>query len=215
MATSYGIDSLAYLRRARVRLNEGSQEALFYAAYELRCGTESRLQEYLDARAGIANKKKKGWQIINSAKELDRAIRLGDKIAEATIVGTDGVTVVTAFYTPVSARLRETAGARLHNHLHAMKTPFHDDDRWWSKTRAFLEQIYSDLELANKGTLLAPMMLSPDGKKLSMMMTVRRDSPIADKPSLFGQVGEIATIKIKYHDFLPDYAAPFLNRTDA
>ncbi|PYJ68613.1 MAG: hypothetical protein DME75_12655, partial [Verrucomicrobia bacterium] len=102
-------------------MNEGTQEALLYAAYELRCGTESRLQDYLDARADIAKKKKKGWQIMDSAKELDRAIRLGDKIAEASIVDGQGAIIIAAFYTPVSARLREAAGARLHTLLHAMK----------------------------------------------------------------------------------------------
>jgi hypothetical protein len=215
MTASYGIDSIAYLRRARARLDERSREALFYAAYELRCGTESRLQDYLDAREDIAKKKKKGWHIMDSAKELDRAIRLGDKVAEAAIVDSDGATVVAAFYTPVSARLRETAGACLHDLLHAMKRSFPDDDRWWSDTRTFLEKIYSDLELANKGTLLGPMMLSPDRKKANMMMSFRHDSLLADKVSLFGQVGVVATIRVRYHDILPDYATPFLNRTDA
>lgn len=214
MARSYDIDSIAYLRRARARLNDGTQEALFYAAYELRCGTEARLQDYLDARDDIAKKKKKGWQIMDSAKELDRAIRLGDKIAEASIVDSDGAIIIATFYTPVSSRLREAAGARLHNLLHAMKTPF-DDDRWWDDSRTFLEQIYSDLELSNKGTLLGPMMRAPDGKRFDMMLSIRHDSPVADKVSLFGQVGAVARIRIGYHDSLPDYAGPFLNRTVA
>jgi hypothetical protein len=215
MRISYGTDSIAYLCRARARLNEGTQEALLYAAYELRCGTEARLQEYLDARKDIARKKKKGWQIIDSARELDRAIRLGDRIAEAAILDAHGVTVFAAFYTPVSARLRETAGARLHTLLHAMKASFVDEDRWWSDTRTFLEQIYSDLELANKGTLLGPMMRAPDGKTVDMMLSIRYDSPNFNKVSQFAQVGVVATIRVAYHDSLPEYATPFLNRTDA
>lgn len=215
MARSYDIDSIGYLRRARARLSEGTHEALFYAAYELRCGTESRLQDYLEARADIAKKKKKGWQIMDSAKELDRAIRLGDKIAEASIIDSDGAIIVAAFYTPVSSRLRETAGARLHNLLHAMKTPFDNDDRWWADSRTFLEQIYADLELSSKGTLVGPMMRAPNGKAFDMMLSIRHDSPIADKVSLFGQVGTVAKIRIRYHDSLPNYATPFLNPTAA
>src|SRR5436190_2225371 len=63
MTTSYGIDSVDYLRRARARLDEGTCEGLFYAAFELRSGTEARLQEYLDAREDVAKHKKKGWKI--------------------------------------------------------------------------------------------------------------------------------------------------------
>ncbi|MEK7674811.1 MAG: hypothetical protein AAB676_03115 [Verrucomicrobiota bacterium] len=213
MARSYNIGSISYLRRARARLDEGTRESLFYAAFELRCGTESRLQDYLDARDDIAKRKKRGWEIMGSAKELDRVIRLGDTIFEACLLDEHGERVVALYYTPVTVRLREAAGARLHNYLHAMKSPFEDDDRWWSDTRSFLEQVYSDLEFANKGTLLAPMMRSPDGKNIHMSLCILDNSPIADKIHLLRWPGSIIRVKVAHPKALPAYAEPFLNRT--
>lgn len=130
MGRSYGIDSIAYLRRARKCLDEHTQEALFHAAFELRSGIESLLQDYLDAREDIAKHKKQGWKIMGSAKELDRLLRLGDTIFEASFVDRDGTTTLALYFTPITARLRESAGARLHDLLHAMKKSFEDDDRW-------------------------------------------------------------------------------------
>ncbi len=49
----YGTHSRGYLARARQRLDEGSFESLFYAAFELRCGIEARLQQYEEALVNI------------------------------------------------------------------------------------------------------------------------------------------------------------------
>ena len=210
MELSYSISSVAYLRRARARLDEGTQESLLYAAFELRSGTESRLQDYLDAREDIAKHKKQGWKIIGSAKELDRVIRLGDKIVEARFLDDQGKIQMAVYYTPITTRLREAAGARLHDLLHAMKKAFPDGDRWWSDTRSFLEQIYSDLTFANKGTLLGPIMRAPDGKRYHMSLSIPDDSPIAERIGDFSKVGSDYTIGISYLDSLPDHATPFL-----
>jgi hypothetical protein len=83
---SYEIDSIAYLDRARRCLDEGSREGVFYAAFELCCGTESRLQQYLDPRKDIARHRKQGWKIIGSSCELDRQLGLGDTIYEARLI---------------------------------------------------------------------------------------------------------------------------------
>lgn len=192
-----------------------TRESLFYAAFELRCGTESRLQDYLDAREDIAKHKKQGWKIMGSARELDRILRLGDTIFEARVLDEHDELLLALYYTPVTARLREAAGARLHDLLHAMKESFDDTDRWWSDVRSFLEQIYSDLALASKGTLLIPIMRSPDGKDFRMVLGYRYDSPIADKIHLLdGLVGKGDRIKVRYYKSLPDYATPFLNRIE-
>jgi len=45
---SYGFASDNYLQRARMQLDGKTCEGLFYAAYELRCGIEARMREYLD-----------------------------------------------------------------------------------------------------------------------------------------------------------------------
>ena len=50
---------------------------------------------------------------MGSAKELDRILRLGDTIFEACVLDEHGERVLALYYTPVTARLREAAGARL------------------------------------------------------------------------------------------------------
>ncbi len=215
MTRSYEIDASGYLRRARVQLDAGTREELFYAAFELRCGTESRLQEYLDARDDIAKHRKQGWKIMGSAKELDRILRLGDTVFEASFLNERSEVVMALYYTPVTARLRESAGARLHDLLHAMKKPFDDENRWWSDTWSFLEQVYTDLQHACKGTLLAPIMRSPDGESYHMITSLRPDSPVTDKVQSVSQPGDTVTIKVRYLASLPDHATPYLNRTDA
>lgn len=65
---SYGTHSKDYLTRARQRLDEGSPESLFYAAFELRCGIEARLQQYEEALANIAKIRRAGWRIPKVAK---------------------------------------------------------------------------------------------------------------------------------------------------
>jgi hypothetical protein len=213
MSDSYNIDSIAYLRRARRCLDQNNREALFYAAFELRCGTESRLQQYLDARKDIAHHKKQGWRIIGSSRELDRRIQLGDTIYEACLSDDAGNSIF-LYYTPISARLRESAGARLHDLLHAMKSHYENDNRWWGDTRDFLEQIYCDLALASRGTLLAPILRSPDGKSYYMAACILDESPISDKIQQFSQIGNNFTIKVRYHKSVPSHAIPFLNVVD-
>jgi hypothetical protein len=215
MEGSYGVNSIAYLRRARIRLDEGTQESLFYAALELRSGTESRLQQYLDGREDIAMHKKQGWKIVGSAKELDRAVRLGDRVYEVGFLDERGDTKMAAYYTPISTRLREAAGGRLHDLLHARKNAFPEADVWWTDTRAFLEQIYSDLEFASKGTLLGPLLRAPDGKSFHMTLSIHNDSPVATTLPHFSKVGIDYTVAVRYFDSLPDYATPFLNPTSA
>lgn len=204
---------MGYLNRARACLDQHTREALFYAALELRCGTESRLQQYLEARNDIARHKKQGWKIVTSSRELDKRIRLGDTIYEARLEDHIG-NFIYLYYIPVTARLRESAGARLHDLLHAAKTYYEPDDRWWDDTRAFLEQIYSDLAFVSKGTLLAPIMLSPDRKASYMKAFVRKGSSIAGKIPLFSQIGNTVDLSVRYLTSLPDYAGPFLNRAE-
>jgi hypothetical protein len=56
----YGIHARDYLTRARLRLDEQSPAGLFYAAFELRCGIESRLRQYIEAQRGNAIRIKQG-----------------------------------------------------------------------------------------------------------------------------------------------------------
>src|ERR1017187_4197834 len=203
--TSYGTSAPAYLRRANARLAEGSQESLFYAAFELRCGIETRLQDYLDAQDGISKQKKEGWRIMNAGKELERVFNLGDKIIEVTIFDKESEQSRFAlYYTPVSERLRKN-GARLGEISHAMKVEREDDDPWWKETRLFLYQISDDLALSIRGTLLGPIMERPEGGFRGWFYIGDR-CPIGKEIEAFAKVGLQFGMNISYYDSLPDHA---------
>ncbi len=62
----YLVNSRNYLLRARKRLDEKTPASLFYAAFELRCGVESRMQEYLDAQDHISQRRKRHGTLPSS-----------------------------------------------------------------------------------------------------------------------------------------------------
>ena len=72
------MSSRDYAARARARLDEDSHASLFYAAFELRCGIEARLQEYLHAQRDVSKKAKKGWRPAVLGQQLER--RFGQEI---------------------------------------------------------------------------------------------------------------------------------------
>ncbi len=162
MTISYNCGSRGYLKRARKLLDEGTQESLFHAAFELRCGIESRLQEYLEVQDQISNSKKEGWQIAKLAKGLESAFKLGDKIVELEFLELKTGQKMPVYFTPVTARLRKQ-GERLGDYLHAMKKARDDADAWWKETRKNLEDTCEQLSVANKGTLLGPPLTRPNG----------------------------------------------------
>jgi hypothetical protein len=74
---------------------------LFYAAFELRCGIERRVHDYVDALKHISERKKRGWKIIGKAKELEKAFQSGDKIIELAILDEkSGELWFNLYYTP-------------------------------------------------------------------------------------------------------------------
>jgi hypothetical protein len=81
----YDVTSRGYLERADVRLAEGTAQALFYAALELRSGIAARMQQYLQARDEVSKRKKQGWRVANLAKDIEQVFRTGDKVVEFSI----------------------------------------------------------------------------------------------------------------------------------
>jgi hypothetical protein len=73
----YRTSSRDYLLRAQERLRDGTREALFYAAFELRCGIEARMRQYLEVCDHISKKKKEGWKIADLGRGTEEAFRLG------------------------------------------------------------------------------------------------------------------------------------------
>ena len=106
--TSYGINARDYLRRARERVDEQSQESLFYAAFELRAGIEARLRQYLQTEKDRQKRRKRGWTVSKLGKESERAFRTGDAIRQLTVTDLESSTICfRALYTPVTKKLRK------------------------------------------------------------------------------------------------------------
>jgi hypothetical protein len=167
---NYGITARDYLSRAKRCLENDNVEFLFYAAFEVRCGVEARMQEYLEAQEHISKKKRQGWQLAKLAKNIEKTFKLGEKDAVLRILHKDTKKVeFEAMYTPVKACLRERV-KKLGNYLHSAKKYHTPDDAFWDKLRADLEKAVEELEHATTGRLLGPLLLHPDKKHVDIKM---------------------------------------------
>ena len=203
MSKDYQIDSRSYLRRARLRLDDGTPESLIYAALELRFGIEARMQEYLDAQTHMSERQKKGWKIAKLGKTIERAFRLGDRVAQIIVTEREtDVVVHKLYYTPVSTSLRKK-GQVLGEYLHSMKTFRKSVGPWWKTTRAFLELVYKELELANRGTLLGPPLTNPETGQFHVAVEgVEGDDLAALMRKMVA--GKHVVLDIQYLDRFPD-----------
>jgi len=203
----YKISSRDYLQRARKRLDEGNFESLFYAAWELRCGIESRIQTYLEAHDFISKKLKKGWQVAKLAKGLEEAFENSKKIVRFQCFqpGTKDPLFI-LIYTPVTPKLQKY-GEKLGSYLHAMKIFKRLDDVYWEKLRSELEKIYSELQKANYGTLLGPPLL--DKKTGKMQLKMEFPGPLESAREAASEmknkmgVGSLKNFKVEFLSDLP------------
>ena len=167
---SYGIASRDYLKRAQQCLTRNDCESLFYAAFEIRCGVEARMQEYLEVQEHISKKKRQGWQVAKLARNIENTFKLGDK--DAVLIVRDRKTKeirLEARYTPVKASLKKKA-EKLGNILHNAKIYHVPEDGFWLKLRSDLEEAIVELEHANSGRLLGPLLLHPNKKNIDMKL---------------------------------------------
>ena len=156
---SYKISSRDYLCRARERLASANAEALFYATFELRAGVEARMSEYVEVQRHVSKKLKRGWQIAVLGKGIDRAFKLGDKLARFSYrEGVGGDEVFVLYYTPVSKALQRNA-QQLGDYLHHQKRFRPDDDEWWVIFRRKLETTLELLHRSCTGTMLGPPLM--------------------------------------------------------
>jgi len=211
MQDEYSVDLYHHLQRARDQLDRDKHDGLFYAAFELRCGVESRIQDYLNARDDIAKKKKKGWKVAIAGKELDKAFTDGLRIVELVIISQTTGEAVPFFHTPVGPELRAAIGS-LGNLLHAQKETIPSGSPWWGVTREFLESTFRMAGTLAQGTLLAPLLQSPTGQIL-MRAYYHNDNPIASafhdgSPFIKGAKIEA---RVAYYNEMPAHAGPYLN----
>lgn len=200
---SYRIHSREYMRRAREQLDKGTAQSLFYVAFELRCGVEARLQQYLGAQETVSEKRKRDWQVAKLKKNLDKVFRTGDKIVEFAFLDKKTEAVLDVFYyTPVNSQLKKMA-QQLGDYLHAMQTYRQSDDSWWIKTRNFLEEVYSELEIANKGTVLGVPMLDRKTRTIEMTVEPAEKEEVKSLFKRIGNPGSVIKVRVTYLDESP------------
>lgn len=200
----YSINSKAYLDRARRQLDENTKEALFYAAFELRCGIESRLLQYWEANKHIHQMKKAGWEIPKIARDLEKAFIRRGKIARIDVLDSAGRDLrISLYFTPVTKEL-EALGGQIGNLMHCPKSFRASDDPWWDQTREFLEQVYIKLQKANRGTLLGIPVLERKTNSVHLEMEARPGENIEDLQRKMGELGERLLVEVNYLDDLPE-----------
>ena len=201
----YGISSRDYLLRARERLGEGTKQALFYAAFELRCGIESRMHQYLEVWDHISKKKKEGWKIADLGRGVQQAFRSGNEIARLEVHDEKSqILMAILYYTPVSPCLQKH-GERLGSYLHSMKEFRKPDDLWWNYSREDLEIIAAQLEGANRGTLLGPPLVRKQGGSAHIAMNIEL-LPGSDATTVLRTLKastRLLTFRVKYLERLP------------
>jgi hypothetical protein len=200
----YRIHSRDYLHRARKCLDSGTPESLFYAAFELRCGIEARMQQYLEAQDHISEKMKKGWQIAKLAKNIEKTFKSGDKIVEYAILDQETETIrYVLYYTPVNSKLKKL-GEKLGDYLHAMRKYRPEDDPWWGRTRDFLEEEYTELQKANIGTLQGVPLLNTQTRQINMSVEPTDDKEKDSLMRLIGNPGTKIIFRVSYLNELPN-----------
>jgi hypothetical protein len=166
----YSIHSRSYVRRARLCLDAETSEGLFYAALELRCGIEARLQEYLEPHDHIPARQKTEYHIKRLGRSVGGLTHPDEQIVKCTVV-VESAEVFALYYTPVREALRR-AGERLGDLLHAPRKHREETDRWWRETRTFLEETWTELSKACLGELLGSPLLQKESGAGTVHMVV-------------------------------------------
>ncbi len=203
----YEISSRAYLSRARENLKLATSESYFYAALELRCGIEARMAEYLEAWDHISKSKKNGWRIADLARNIENEFKIGEKTIQVGIQDYNTRKLIVSFYyTPVSSKLKKI-GEKLGNYLHALKDVRYPNSTYWVEFREELEEGADQLQIANTGTLLGPLLVNAT-TKITTMMT--ENPPGTNKESILEHISlkNKYLVNIQHLDKLPQPIEP-------
>ncbi len=199
----YGVRSSDYLRRSRHRLDDGTSEGLLYAAFELRCGIEARIQLYLAAQTETDSLRKDGWKVAVLGKELERRFKLGEKTIHIQVMSEDDDVVIDDwFHTPVTRRLRALHG-QLGNYLHALQQYRPLTDPWWEQTRRFMEMVYTELEKSTRGNLLSVPLMNPKTREVQFTLTPPSDDESREDRSSQIAAGQQYVLRVSYIDEAP------------
>lgn len=199
----YRVRSRDYLQRAMARIGDDAPAALFYAAFELRCGIEARMREYLEVWDHISKEKKQGWRIVELGKSLEKAFKGDNPVRLAMHQPETGELISCMYYTSVRKELRKR-GERLGNILHAMKRLRPADDSEWDALRNDLRETAFMLRVANIGTLLGPPLMKPGTTRVQMNSEI----PPGCKLGAWREIGPRFAMNVSYPTSLPDPIEP-------
>jgi hypothetical protein len=201
----YLTTSRAYLTRAMECLRSARNEDLFYAAFELRCGVEARLQEYLEASQLTKKRIKQGWSIPQLTKAGANAFLHLPNIQRIEVTN-DRERQFVFYYTPVSESLRKEA-AHLGNYMHALqKNP--NAEGWFAKFKRELETVAADLLVATTGTLLGPVLMKPGSPQVQMLTEIIDGRDPQEFAQQVGTPGSSTLLNVSYIDELPARLEP-------
>jgi hypothetical protein len=203
MMMEYSLHSRDYLKRARSRLDDGSEESLFYAAFELRCGIEARLAQYEDALLGITKGKSAGWEIPKLVRNIEKVYQTGDMVLRVDFQDEKGSRLRRSmYYTPVTQRL-QAMGGKLGELLHCPKNFQEMDDAWWKNKRVFLEDVFRELQKANKGNILCIPIWNENKNVANIVTEPTQDETIEQQMQSVGKVGERLHVRVHHCEGFP------------
>ena len=139
----------------------------FYAAYELRCGIEARLKQYLSVQKDLPKKLKKGWRIAVLGKGTEQLFKTRDHILRFKMTNTRTRKACVLLYTPVGRDLHKM-GEQLGNFLHNLWDEDTSSLEWWDNFRTLVADATAGLFRANVGTLLGPPLVRDEGKEMQI-----------------------------------------------
>lgn len=168
--SNYYIRAINYLDRAKKVFNPDNKDTWFYSAFEIRCGVEARMREYLQHQKSVSAKKKKGWRPAVLAKDIGQVFKIGEKEAHFSFHSetTDPFTLV---YRPVPKELQEIV-EKLGNYLHAAHEDFFAREDYWQTFQELVERGIELLDYSVDSQLLGVPLRNVTTNQLEIFATV-------------------------------------------
>jgi hypothetical protein len=204
---NYDIHARCYLKRARAQLDAQTPEGIFYAAFELRCGIESRLSQYLAVQEENDGLVKQGWHVARLAARLNEHFGTGDKYVRLIVRQPGGARPYVLLYTPVTKKLVKMC-QKLGDLMHIAKQGYRPDDPWWSSTRKWLGEVWVELCKAARGNLLGVPLLNPEDGSMHFNTEPAPDEPFSRHEAAIGPMDQEVRISVSYLDDIPENAYP-------
>jgi hypothetical protein len=202
----HDFSSFGHFKRVIDLLNsrEAPPRNQFYAAYELRCGIEARLRQYLNAQKDIPKKLKEGWRIASLARGAEKHFQSRDHILRFQLTNKDTRHVCVLLYTPVNSRLQKM-GEQLGNYLHNQYNEKTRAPEWWNKLQTLIADTTVELYRANIGTLLGPALVKDNGARIDLAHSFSHQKALDTYMKEFAYAGCSFEIDSSWHKSFDEF----------